>query len=679
MVGRRGGRTRKTAVPVRGGWDILPHGLGTTQDVGEPLQPPVGTAITPAKSLQLSQRHSMSQGLVETITKATTQPSTRTTRAKTRAAAQAESSSTQLATSAEAITVTNESKATPGASEISKKAVATTAELSSKLLTRTEVTTSIVLKNPTPTTSTIDQNNEDTSKKRKHTAITDDLPESKEVKPSTEEVPDTEPETGLRRSKRIKALDPKPDATQEDATREDATQDFKAVPILKEQCARTKVASDNATEQNPKAKKEKRKPKKTKNNPYGLMPGETPFPEWTAPSAAQCEEVYRLLAEMHDDVKPQAPEVIPAPSLDVAGCGEVPSVLDALLRTLLSGATTFDNADKMIKGLVNRYGVLEDGIGKGSINWNQARLSPIEDVVDAIRVGGLGNNKAKSIKAILDIVHQETVERRDAYLEERKTGVKASVIGASIKTKGQKDLEILKVEKNILSLDHIRDLSVDEAMKELTKYPGVGVKTSACVILFCLQRPCFAVDTHVDKFSKWLRWAPEKATVDDVFSHLEVRCPNHLKYGLHQLFIRHGKTCGKCRRHTVEGTEEWKTLVCPLEHLLDRFDKRQSKAKPKLASKKQQKAGTGEEDLDDDVKDENSTAKEEDADGLDGLEGGIADTAEEAVARAVKHEDAERAENSAANDKGNVTVEADAEDDGVEDDAMETEGSSYSP
>ena len=369
------------------------------------------------------------------------------------------------------------------------------------------------------------------------------------------------------------------------------------------------------------------------------MPGETPFPDWTGPTADQCEEVYRLLADMHDDVQPQAPEVIPAPSLEVAGCGEVPSVLDALLRTLLSGATTFDNADKMIKGLVQKFGILEEGIGKGSIDWNKARLSPVEDVTNAIRVGGLGNNKAKHIKAILDMVYQEMVERRDAYMEERKTGIKATVIGASAKTDGQKDLEILKTEKSILSLDHIRDLSVNEAMKEFVKYPGVGVKTSACVILFCLQRPCFAVDTHVDKFSRWLRWVPQKATVDDVFSHLEVRCPDHLKYGLHQLFIRHGKTCGKCRRGTVEGTEEWKTIVCPLEHLIDRFDKRQTKAKPKPSKKQRSEleeeaeavVGNGEHGADGDEEEAKQEAeldakvKPEETNGLDGIEGGVAD------------------------------------------------------
>ncbi len=587
----RRGRSRggKTAVPVRGGWDVLPHGLGTAQDAGATPQSFGETATTQATSSRLAGQE---------LTLATIQSTAQATPSKPsqgEAISQATGSGAQISVGFEVAAVENKSQTVSSASTTFNEVTTTTAPSSRSLATTEEVSV---------------------SKKRKRRIPTQkNLLDNEGFVPVPDELPITKPEIGLRRSKRINVLavnshvteEPKPEPKAE--PKSEPTSRKRPTKIQGQQ---EDANPDKVSEQDPKPKKEKRKPKKTKDNPYGLMPGETPFPDWAFPTPEQCEEVYRLLADMHDDVKPQAPEVIPAPSLDVAGCGEVPSVLDALLRTLLSGATTFDNADKMIKGLVEKFSILDEGIGKGSIDWDKARLSPIEDTVDAIRVGGLGNSKAKSIKAILDMVYQETVERRDAYLEERKTGVEASVIGASVKTKGQKDLEILKVEKNILSLDHIRDLSVDEAMKEFTKYPGVGVKTSACVILFCLQRPCFAVDTHVDKFSRWLRWVPGKATVDDIFSHLEVRCPNHLKYGLHQLFIRHGKTCGRCRRHTVEGTEEWKTIECPLEHLLDRFDKRQSKAKPK-EPKKKQKTDTH-EDLDAGVKDE-------EADGLDGAEG----------------------------------------------------------
>lgn len=359
----------------------------------------------------------------------------------------------------------------------------------------------------------------------------------------------------------------------------------------------------------PEPKKARRKGRKTKDNPYGLTPGATPFPEWSAPSADQCEVVYQLLKEVHGkDIQHEAPAVIPAPSLEKTGCGEVPAVLDALLRTLLSGATTFAGAKKMLDGLKDNFGErMENGVGQGTIDWNNVRLAPLEDVAKAIHIGGLAKIKARYIKTILDMVHQENIERREAYLKERETGEQADVFGAAEKTNGQKDLEILKTDRNILSLDHLLGLPVDEAMRQFTKYPGIGVKTSACVILFCLQRPCFAVDTHVNKFAKWLGWAPEKATEDDVFSHLEVRCPDHLKYGLHQLFIQHGQACDKCKRSTAEGTEDWKSgEECPLENLLNRFDKRQSKAKPKPPPKKKARKADAEdpEDDADSVKDE---------------------------------------------------------------------------
>lgn len=38
----------------------------------------------------------------------------------------------------------------------------------------------------------------------------------------------------------------------------------------------------------------------------------------------------------------------------------------------------------------------------------------------------------------------------------------------------------------------------DEAIKaELTRFKGVGPKTVACVLMFCLERPEFPVDVHV--------------------------------------------------------------------------------------------------------------------------------------------------------------------------------------
>lgn len=429
----------------------------------------------------------------------------------------------------------------------------------------------------------------------------EDKTDTRQIKEENNTVKEAAP---LRRSKRIRAqvgneVKPESDQLEPAAAPKPTTRGRKRVKV-----------EDNALGEG-QIEKPKRVPRKTKDNPYGLTPGRSPFPEWEAPSAEQCEVVYRILADMHDDVQPQSPEVIPAPSMEVTGCGEVPFVLEALIRTLLSGAVTFAGAAKMLKGIIAKFGTLKDGVAEGSIDWNKVRLSPIEDLIDAIREGGLANIKAKSIKTTLDMVYQENLDRRTAYLAERETGVPANVYGAAQKTQSQKDLEILKADQSILSLDHMRGLSADEAMREFTKYPGIGVKTAACVILFCLQIPCFAVDTHVHRFSKWLGWAPPKADENDVFSHLEVRCPDHLKYGLHQLFIRHGQTCGRCKTSTAEGTKDWDAVVCPLERLLVR-SKKMSKVQ-----KGSKKAAKNEDPENDDMENEDVKNEEDEKEGME--------------------------------------------------------------
>ena len=308
---------------------------------------------------------------------------------------------------------------------------------------------------------------------------------------------------------------------------------------------------------------------KVKRNQYRLTPGKSPFPEWQHPTHAECEMVNELLTQVHGEYN--APKTIPEPSLTVTGCGEVPAVLDALIRTLLSGATTSTNSAKAFNGLVQRFGILEEGIGKGSVNWDAVRQAPLEDVFQAMKSGGLASIKSKSLKAILDMVHQENQERRNLLLSNRSISAnKEAPVLLPEKAEKDKKYEIACADQQFLSLNHLHNLSKDAAMAELTKYPGIGPKTAACVILFCLQRPCFAVDTHIYRITKWLGWVPSTCSNEvTAFSHLEVRIPDHLKYSLHQLFIRHGRTCPRCRAITGETSAGWEE-GCAIDHLVKR-------------------------------------------------------------------------------------------------------------
>ncbi|KAH0559883.1 hypothetical protein GP486_003603, partial [Trichoglossum hirsutum] len=338
-----------------------------------------------------------------------------------------------------------------------------------------------------------------------------------------------------------------------DAKRETKNDVADAAPKVKQD----KPAADAATLPEPSNLKTKR----SKAKPYGLSPGETPYPDHLHPTPEECREVARLLSEAHGEVK--APAVIPVPSSTVSGCGEVPSILDALIRTILSAATTGANSSRAFKGLVDKFGLLEEGIGKGSVDWDKVRKAADADVFKAIKCGGLAAVKSKRIKEILELVYQENVARRQLLVPK----VEGSESGL------EDGCEAACADQRVLSLDHLHTLSSDDALNELIKFPGVGPKTASCVLLFCMQRPSFAVDTHVFRLCKWLGWVPEKASRNTTYSHCEVRVPNELKYELHQLFIKHGKTCPRCRAATGEGGEGWE-IGCPIDHLVKRTGKR---------------------------------------------------------------------------------------------------------
>lgn len=346
----------------------------------------------------------------------------------------------------------------------------------------------------------------------------------------------------------------------------------KSPKVKKETVDELVAKATSTTEASPKKKT------KAKNNAYGLTPGQTPYPDWPNPTAEECEEVTRLLSKVHGKV--EAPKTIPLPSLEVSGCGEVPSVLDALIRTRLSAATSNTNSSRAFAGLVAKFGILKEGIGKGSVNWNKVRLADQKEIFEAIKSGGLADVKSKDIKKILQMVWEENQERKRALQSSTE-----SAAGEQNEPSEEKAGEISKAEQDVVSLDHLHLLSNDDAFAHLTKYPGIGPKTASCVLLFCLQRPSFAVDTHVFRLCKWLGWVPPPGdpaglapgakgtfagpTRNSTYAHCEVRVPDDLKYPLHQLLIRHGKSCPRCRAITGEGSAGW-DKGCPIEHLVTR-------------------------------------------------------------------------------------------------------------
>ncbi|KAB8294961.1 hypothetical protein EYC80_006914 [Monilinia laxa] len=407
-----------------------------------------------------------------------------------------------------------------------------------------------------------------------------------------------------------------------DGLLDDIKEEIKEEKPKKKRSPRKKKAVDISTD----LAKSPSKPAKKKN--YGLVPGQSPFPDHVSPTAEEAETVNSLLAGLHGEVK--QPDTVPAPSETVTGCGEVPDALDAVMRTLLSASTSAGNADKSMAGLKKTFGLRTSGKGVGSVSWEAVQAATLGEVVEAIRSGGLANIKGGYIKAILQKVFDQNTALLEILKKELDSDVPIKFIGKILETKEQKETEIKSLGENMLSIDYIHALDKPEAMQVLTDLPGIGVKTAACVILFCMGRPSFAVDTHVWRHCKWLGWVPENATRDQTFSHCEVRIPDHLKYSLHQLFLRHGKKCGRCRAVTSEGSVEWESTVCPIEHLVNRIGEKKQKGykaaktpvkklAKKPASKKRKRVAEESEqeadsdmELNDDVKFENNVELDSD-------------------------------------------------------------------
>ena len=231
---------------------------------------------------------------------------------------------------------------------------------------------------------------------------------------------------------------------------------------------------------------------------------ESPFPNFNRPTPSEAKEVYDLLSKAYRSPHPIRKP--PAGSSDsTQTCGGVPNVIEALISTILSQNTSGVNSSRA-------KGALDDAFGKN--NFAAIATAPHADVVDSIRSGGLANKKATTIQNILKSVK----ERHGEYSLQHLAAVQ----------EGQR-------------------MTDDEIMKELLSYDGVGPKTASCVLLFCLGRDSFAVDTHVFRLSKVLGWVPAKADRILTQAHLDLRIPGDLKYGLHVLMVDHGRVCKGCK------------------------------------------------------------------------------------------------------------------------------------
>lgn len=285
--------------------------------------------------------------------------------------------------------------------------------------------------------------------------------------------------------------------------------DFPASKTLKE----TKSKTDNEST----SSSLKKSLADSKLAKYATYSTNSPFPNFPRPTPDECHIAHNILTQLHGPR--ERPKDVKA-SATTAGCGDSPSVLDALVRTILSQNTSGANSTRAKLSMDKVYG--------SSDAWEEIVDGGVTKLEDAIRCGGLANVKSKVIMSILEQVHG----KHGTY-----------------------------------SLDHLHSVpTAEDAMKELLSFKGVGPKTASCVVLFCLGRESFAVDTHVYRITGFLGWRPKNADREETQAHLEVTVPGELKYPLHVLFVGHGKKCGECK---AGGKIQKGEKRCPLRKTFD--------------------------------------------------------------------------------------------------------------
>ncbi|OYT72959.1 MAG: DNA lyase [Armatimonadetes bacterium JP3_11] len=183
--------------------------------------------------------------------------------------------------------------------------------------------------------------------------------------------------------------------------------------------------------------------------------------------------------------------------------------LEELIHCILSQHTSDANSFRAYRRLREQYPT-----------WQAVVDAPTDALAATIRSGGLANQKAPRIQAVLRAI-------REAHGD--------------------------------YSLDWLRQLPTPEARKFLLGLPGIGPKCAAIVLCFAMGRPVIPVDTHVFRVSWRLGLIPKSLGEAKAHDALEAIIPEPLVYRFHVALIQHGRAV--CKAQNPRCAE------CPLQEL----------------------------------------------------------------------------------------------------------------
>lgn len=193
---------------------------------------------------------------------------------------------------------------------------------------------------------------------------------------------------------------------------------------------------------------------------------------------------------------------------------KLPNPIDTLIATILSQNTNDNNSYKAYQNLKKKYKT-----------WEEVADISRSQLEKVIRVAGLGKQKSAAIKSFLTS---------------------------------------LQKKKRKIDLLHIKKMSDESILAELTSIKGIGVKTASCVLLFSLDRNVCPVDTHVHRTINRIGIVKTKSP-DKTFKQINHILPEGIAHQLHTNLIKLGREICKPSKPLCS--------ICPLLRVC-RFQKK---------------------------------------------------------------------------------------------------------
>jgi endonuclease-3 len=176
--------------------------------------------------------------------------------------------------------------------------------------------------------------------------------------------------------------------------------------------------------------------------------------------------------------------------------------IDELISTILSQNTNDHNRDIAFERLRKRFPT-----------WDVVCDADVDDVIDAIRPAGLGNQKGRRIQAVLQQIRRE---------------------------------------HQTLDLDFLKGWEQEKIKEYLLQFKGVGFKTAAIVMQFSLGIPAFPVDTHIYRVTGRFGIRPLNMSVEDCHAYMaNLFRPDQYEAG-HLNIIRLGREICQARKAQCE-------------------------------------------------------------------------------------------------------------------------------